>query len=175
MKRAVLLTSSLFLLLSTTAAFGQAKDNTDEAAEKTDQAALYADFEKTLTASTMVGHFMVDGDEAEQRKQERYDISRVAKLERGDYWMFNARIKYGDHDVTVPIPVEVKWAGSTPVITVDNVTIPALGTFDAACRDLGQQVRRNLAAWQSRRADVRANRKAADRRQRRGRVVEGNR
>jgi hypothetical protein len=27
--------------------------------------------------------------------------------------------------------VEVKWAGKTPVITLDNVTIPGLGTFSS--------------------------------------------
>ena len=33
--------------------------------------------------------------------------------------------------VTVPVPVEVKWAGETPVITLDEVTIPGLGTFSS--------------------------------------------
>jgi hypothetical protein len=27
--------------------------------------------------------------------------------------------------------VEVKWAGKTPVITLDNITIPGLGTFSS--------------------------------------------
>ena len=52
-------------------------------------------------------------------------------MPRGDYWLFKARIRYGDHDVTVPLPLEVKWAGQTPVITLNNVPIPGLGTFDA--------------------------------------------
>ena len=34
-------------------------------------------------------------------------------------------------DLTVPVPVQVKWAGKTPVITVDKVSIPGLGTFSA--------------------------------------------
>ena len=33
--------------------------------------------------------------------------------------------------VTVPVPVEVKWAGSTPVITVDKVAVPGVGTYSA--------------------------------------------
>jgi hypothetical protein len=48
-----------------------------------------------------------------------------------DLWQFSARIKYGDKDVTLPIPIEVKWAGKTPVISLDNVTIPQLGTFSS--------------------------------------------
>ena len=34
-------------------------------------------------------------------------------------------------DLTVPVPVQVKWAGNTPVITVEKVAIPGLGTFSA--------------------------------------------
>jgi hypothetical protein len=30
---------------------------------------------------------------------------------------------------TVPIPLEIKWAGDTPVITLTNLEIPGLGTF----------------------------------------------
>ena len=45
--------------------------------------------------------------------------------------MFRARIRYGDHDVTVPLSLQVKWAATTPVITLDKVTVPGLGTFNA--------------------------------------------
>ena len=46
--------------------------------------------------------------------------------------MLKVRIKYGGKDVTVPLPpMDIKWAGSTPVITVDQMTIPGMGTFDA--------------------------------------------
>ena len=45
--------------------------------------------------------------------------------------MFEARITYGEHDVTVPLTLPVKWAGDTPVITVDNMGIPGLGLYTA--------------------------------------------
>jgi len=38
-------------------------------------------------------------------------------------------VENGDVDLTVPVPVQVKWAGETPVITVDGAKIPGLGTF----------------------------------------------
>ncbi len=41
------------------------------------------------------------------------------------------RIKYGDHDVTVPIVITILWAGQTPVMTLDKVVVPGLGTFSA--------------------------------------------
>ena len=53
------------------------------------------------------------------------------QAEAGDSWALTSRIKYGDVDLTVPVPVQVKWAGKTPVITVDSVKIPGLGTFSA--------------------------------------------
>jgi len=99
--------------------------------DDTEQQERFAAFEKMLGKSVFVGHFMVDGDQKQDRRPERYGIQRITKLEKGDYWSFFVRITYGNHDVTVPLPVEVKWAGSTPVITVDELFIPGLGTFDA--------------------------------------------
>lgn len=96
-----------------------------------DREQLFSQFADLLHKSVMVGTFTVDADKEQKRRSERYEISRVVKQPQGDYWNFLARIKYGEHDVTVPIPVEVKWAGDTPVITVDNLTIPSMGTFDA--------------------------------------------
>ncbi len=94
--------------------------------------AHYADFADRLTGATLVGHFTMSGVNPEKPlHEERYEIRRVTKMGNGDYWLFQARIKYGDHDVTVPMPLEIKWAGTTPVITLDHVTIPKLGTFDA--------------------------------------------
>ena len=36
---------------------------------------------------------------------------------------------YDKYDVPVPLRLEVKWAGDTPIITLTNFTIPVLGTF----------------------------------------------
>ena len=102
-----------------------------EVEKETEQEELFAGFEQMLKKSVLVGTFMIDVDKDKKRIDERYEISKVVKQPKGDYWMFYSRIKYGKHDVTLPIPVEVKWAGTTPVITVDNLTIPGMGTFDA--------------------------------------------
>lgn len=109
-----------------------------KAAEKTaesdavDMSEHFAAFSELLSGATLVGHFTIPGMTTDKPlHEERYEIRSVKKSERGDFWLFLARIKYGDHDVTVPMPLEVKWAGTTPVITLDAVTIPNLGTFDA--------------------------------------------
>lgn len=111
----------------------------DRAAAKSETAdegdtlpAHYTEFADRLTGATLVGHFTIpDMDSEKPLHEERYEIRSVTKMGHGDYWLFQARVKYGDHDVTVPMPLQVKWAGKTPVITLDHVTIPKLGTFDA--------------------------------------------
>ncbi len=76
------------------------------------------------------GSFTVNrGDETHERR-EKYTIASVSKV-GGDIWLFQARIQYGDHDVTVPVPVKLLWAGDTPVVSLTDASIPGLGTFTA--------------------------------------------
>ena len=89
------------------------------------------EFKKLVTNVRLVGNFTLDGQEPGKLQREEYVITGAMKLGDGDYWALTSRIKYGDVDLTVPVPVQVKWAGKTPVITVDSVTIPGLGTFSA--------------------------------------------
>jgi len=96
-----------------------------------DQQALFDKFEQTMTGAKLTGKFTIVGKEDMDPKQETCEITSVQKLEQGDYWLFKARVKYGDKDVTVPMPLEVKWAGDTPIITLSETTIPTLGTFSA--------------------------------------------
>lgn len=95
------------------------------------QAALHEKFKKLMTGAKLTGLFTVDGKPMKDQAEETYEISKVEKLPEGDMWVITARIKYGKNDATFPVPIEVKWAGSTPVLTLDNMTIPGLGTFGA--------------------------------------------
>src|SRR5713226_8721404 len=86
-------------------------------------------FQDTMTGVTLVGNstrFNKPGVSGE----ERYVIEKVSKM-TGDLWLFQARIRYGSHDLPLPIPISVKWAGDTPVITLTDVSIPGLGTYTA--------------------------------------------
>ena len=89
-----------------------------------------AALEKMLSGSKFIGVFTIDGQEGVPAKEE-YTIKSVKKLTKGDIWIFQARIKYGKQDVTLPVPVPIKWAGKTPVIEMDSLKIPLLGTFSA--------------------------------------------
>lgn len=91
-----------------------------------------AHLEKLMNRATMVGHFTVTGEDAGGGKltEERYELGEVKRLESGD-WLIQSRIRYGDHDVTIPLTLPIRWAGDTPVICVDDMLIPGLGTFTA--------------------------------------------
>ena len=96
-----------------------------------EQEQLYKKFSKLLTGAKLKGQFTVDGRPMNDLKEDTYEIAKVEKLAEGDLWVITARIQYGEKDITFPVPLEVKWAGSTPVLTLDNMTIPGFGTFGA--------------------------------------------
>ncbi|MGV3483906.1 MAG: hypothetical protein ACO1RT_05775 [Planctomycetaceae bacterium] len=84
-----------------------------------------------LTGARFVGRFSVDGKEAEALKEESYLISKCEKLAEPDMYRLTARIKYGDTDGEFPMDLKILWSGDTPVITLDQVWIPGLGTFSS--------------------------------------------
>lgn len=106
----------------TPAASGQAQPSQEE---------LEAKFKNTLTQATLSGRWcgIKDGSLTPE-KEDKYTIIGVMKL-NGDNWLINARIQYGNRDVVAPIPVQVKWAGDTPVICVTDLPIPGGDTYTA--------------------------------------------
>lgn len=92
---------------------------------------LEAKFKATLSKATLSGRWcgLKDG-KLTPEKEDKYTIIGVNKL-AGDAWMINARIQYGNKDIVAPIPVQVKWAGDTPVITLDDVGIPGGSSYSA--------------------------------------------
>lgn len=103
-------------------------DHSDDSAR---QEQLHQKLRDGLTNVKFIGQFTITGMEEQLPKEEEYTITKVRKLEKDDFWEITARIKYGNHDVTVPMAMQIKWAGKTPVITVDQLFVPGLGTFDA--------------------------------------------
>jgi hypothetical protein len=95
-----------------------------------DKQELYKDLAERLHRVKLTGNFTILGKDGPLVKEEYY-ILNAKKLDQGEMWLLNARIKYGDHDLTVPLPLEIQWAAETPVITLDKLTIPGLGTFGA--------------------------------------------
>lgn len=99
-----------------------------------DQQALEEAFRESMNGVVLEGSFTRDGaesgDGAAPLRTERYTIERVEKT-AGDIWVFHARIQYGGTDVTLPVPVRLRWAGDTPVVMLTDAALPGLGTFTA--------------------------------------------
>ncbi len=98
--------------------------------EITPQSELFENFEKAMKGVRFSGFFTVDGSK-NPPAEEVYEIQSVQKFGDQDLWIFTARIKYGQKDVTLPMPLPVKWVDNIPVITMDEMNIPGLGTFSA--------------------------------------------
>ncbi len=120
------------LFATATRAPAQDKAAKPDRAAKPDKAALEKRFAEKMSGAKMVGYWSLWGKE-DKPESDSYTLGKVSKVEgdKEDKWTFEARLEFGEVNVTVPVPVEVKWAGSTPVITVDKVAIPGVGTYSA--------------------------------------------
>ncbi len=98
---------------------------------KLTQEELEANFKATLTKASLQGRWcMIKDGQLTPEKEDKYSIRSITKV-GGDMWLITARIQYGKKDFTAPIPVQVKWAGDTPVITLDKVGVAGSGEFSA--------------------------------------------
>lgn len=122
-------------LLLVVIAVGQVRAQEPASSEEVTVNEQEAKLSKMLTGATLVGYFTVTGDGQQEGppslRGERYDLVEVRKVDNKGNWLFKARIRYGDHDVTLPMTLPVKWAGDTPVVVVDNIGFPGLGTYSA--------------------------------------------
>lgn len=84
-------------------------------------------FAERMTGTVLVGNYSVVGKEAKPSNPERYELKKVSKFAE-DVWTFEARIKYGKTDVTLPLTLRMIWAEDTPMITLTNATLPGLGS-----------------------------------------------
>ena len=116
---------------STAEARAQDASATNKPAKK-EEAPPIADFEKYLSGAVLTGVFTIDGRPLNKLEEEKYEIKSAKKLDGDDnLWEISTRIKYGDKDLVVPVPIQVEWVGRTPVMVLDSITIPGLGTFSA--------------------------------------------
>ena len=98
---------------------------------KATQEELESIFKTTLTKATLQGRWCsIKDGRLGPEKEDKYTILGVSKL-GGDTWLIRARIQYGKTDLVAPIPVQVKWAGDTPVIILDKAGVPDSGEYSA--------------------------------------------
>ena len=85
----------------------------------------------TLTNATLKGRWAgIKEGQLGPNKEDSYFIASVTKL-GGDKWQVNARLSYGGKELSIPIPVQVKWAGDTPVLVLNNVSMGTNRSYSA--------------------------------------------
>lgn len=89
-----------------------------------EQAKLEREFETMLTNATLVGSFSVGS----RISGDRYKVTKVTHL-AGDKWLIHSQI--GKKDISIPVPVTVRWAGDTAVIMLTDVGLPGMSTYSA--------------------------------------------
>ena len=89
---------------------------------------LEKEFQESLRDVVLEGQFTRDGKEG--LSQDKYTIEKVEK-QSGDIWLFHTRIQYGGRDIKVPLPITIKWAGDTPVISVTDQSFAGQGPYSA--------------------------------------------
>lgn len=94
------------------------------------RAELEAAFAERMSNAVLAGHFTDDTKPDGEPAEDRYTLGEVRKLESGK-WRFEAKIEYGEREATVPLVLDVLWAGDTPVISLTDFFVPGFGTFTA--------------------------------------------
>lgn len=101
------------------------------------RAELEKSLEEKLSGVRLVGSWRMTNEEGLKGKApltdprpESYSILSANKAD-GDWWLFRARIEYGEHNVELPLRIQVTWAGDTPIITVDKMAFPGMGVYSA--------------------------------------------
>jgi hypothetical protein len=88
-------------------------------------------FKSTLSSCVLNGRWCTtQKGQMTEEYQEKYTIQGATKSGK-DSWLIYARIQFAGKDLTVRVPVKLRWAGDTPVITLDKVSVPGLGTYSA--------------------------------------------
>jgi hypothetical protein len=89
-------------------------------------------FKMLFTNATLSGRWArrKDGVLGEERAGDNYTILSVVKRD-GENWTVNAKMKYRDKELILPVPVRMKFAGDTAVLIVEDLGIPGGGTYTA--------------------------------------------
>jgi hypothetical protein len=86
-------------------------------------------FVDRMRGVSLIGNFTVEGRDSNRTpREDRYDIESVEKV-GDDLWKFNAGMKCCGVNGVIPIVVPMRFVGDTPMITMTDTSLPALGTF----------------------------------------------
>jgi hypothetical protein len=89
---------------------------------------LEREFQNSMEGVTLDGQSTRDGKPGVA--DDKYNIEKVVKT-GDDQWTIYAKVEAKGQTMTVPLPLQVKWAGDTPVITLTDMALPGMGTYTA--------------------------------------------
>ena len=130
--REILLVAFCLMTVNLCVAQGQEAASADaEKAAAPDQAALERGFQEMLAGTALKGFFTeLNQKSIEELMPDSYRIDKVIHQDNG-LWFFDAKVQYRGHDIAFRLPIKVEWAGPTPVMIIDKMPMPGLGTFTA--------------------------------------------
>jgi hypothetical protein len=106
-----------------------------ETSTLSERESLEAGFKATLEKATFTGRWCsIEDGKMGPEQEDKYTIMGATKV-GGDTWLIHTRIQYGGRDFVAPLPVQVKWAGDTAVIIVEDMAMPG-GTRQYSARVL---------------------------------------
>ncbi len=94
----------------------------------TPQEQLDKDLSAMLNGATLVGQ-STTWKKPGLSGEERYAIDGMTKI-GGKTWLLRTRMKLGEKEIPLPVPVTIEWAGDTPMIQVTDVAMPG-GPYSA--------------------------------------------
>jgi hypothetical protein len=83
-------------------------------------------FQEMLNNVTLAGYYTL-GDSPDLH-DDHYGVDRVTKV-KDDTWNFDARIEFNKKEMRITLPLPVKFAGDTPMISLTNFMVPGFGSF----------------------------------------------
>src|SRR5262249_49054530 len=91
---------------------------------KATQEELEARFKALLTKAYLSGRWspIENGKLGPEKQEDKYEIVSAGKV-KDDQWVISAKMRYGKNEMTIPVPVQVKWSGETPMIVVNNLNM----------------------------------------------------
>ena len=89
--------------------------------------ALEKEFQESMSGVVLAGRFSrQDGSVAPS--EDKYVIEKATKV-KDDLWRFDAHVKFGAQEMTVPVSIHVRWAGDTPMLTLTDESVAGMGKY----------------------------------------------
>jgi len=104
---------------------------------------LGEEFQDTMTGVVLEGQWTRDGSPGVS--DDKYGIDKIVRT-GDDQWTFHARVEAKGQTMMVPWPLQVKWAGDTPVITLTDKACLAWGLTVRAWRSIAANMPEHAAA-----------------------------